>query len=143
MPADASVKCAAVVGGRSQVAWWASEARIEASGNSQQSIAPRFHIEALAYVVGRLKAVKEGGRSLLDSCMIAYGSGNSDGNRHNHDNLPTLLIGQGGGTVKTGRHVTYARNTPIANLWIEMMERMGVKVDKFGDSNGRLTGLNG
>jgi hypothetical protein len=103
----------------------------------------KFHIEALAYLLGKLKGVKEGDGTLLDSCMLAYGSGNSDGNRHNHDNLPILLMGKGGGTLKTGRHVKYARNTPVANLWIEMMERMGVKVDRFGDSTGRLSGLNG
>jgi hypothetical protein len=103
----------------------------------------KFHIEALAYVLGKLKGVKEGEGTLLDSCLIAYGSGNSDGNRHNHDNLPILLMGKGGGTVKPGRHVKYARNTPLNNLWIEMMDRMGVKVDRFGDSTGRLTGLNG
>ncbi|MGL4555743.1 MAG: DUF1552 domain-containing protein [Gemmataceae bacterium] len=101
----------------------------------------RFHVEALAHLLGRLKAVKEGDKTLLDSCMIAYGSGNSDGNRHNHDNLPILVAGQGGGSLKTGRHVSYARNTPVANLWIEMMDRMGVKVDRFGDSNGRLSEL--
>ncbi|NBO91946.1 MAG: DUF1552 domain-containing protein [Planctomycetia bacterium] len=101
----------------------------------------KFHIEALAYIIGKLKSVKEGDKSLLDSSMIAYGSGNSDGNRHNHDNLPILLLGKGGGSLKTGRHIRYAQNTPVANLWIEMMERMTVKVDRFGDSNGRLTGL--
>jgi hypothetical protein len=103
----------------------------------------KFHIEALAYLLGKLKSVKEGDKSLLDSCMLAYGSGNSDGNRHNHDNLPILLMGKGGGSLKTGRHIKYARETPVNNLWVEMMDRMGVKVDRFGDSKGRLTGLNG
>src|SRR5205085_12018191 len=76
----------------------------------------RFHIEQLAYLVGRLKGVKEGGGTLLDSCLIAYGSGNSDGNRHNHDDLPILLLGKGGGTIRPGRHVVYPRNTPLNNL---------------------------
>ncbi len=102
-----------------------------------------FHIEAVAYLLGKLKAVKENGVPLLDSCLIAYGSGNSDGNRHNHDNLPTLLMGKGGGTVKTGRHVKYARETPIANLWVEMLDRVGAKVTSIGDSKGRLSSLNG
>jgi hypothetical protein len=102
-----------------------------------------FHVEQLAYVLGKLKAAKEGGRSLLDSCMIAYGSGNSDGNRHNHDNLPILLFGKGNGTLKSGRHVKFGRNTPLNNLWLCMMDRMGVKEEKFGDSNGRLKGLEG
>jgi hypothetical protein len=102
-----------------------------------------FHVEQLAYVMGKLKEAKEGGRPLLDSCMIAYGSGNSDGNRHNHDNLPLLLFGKGNGTIKSGRHVRFARNTPLNNLWLGMMDRMGVKEEKFGDSTGLLKGLEG
>ncbi|MFO0926195.1 MAG: DUF1552 domain-containing protein [Gemmataceae bacterium] len=69
----------------------------------------RFHIEQLAYLVGRLQAVKEGAGSLLDSCMISYGSGNGDGNRHNHDDLPILLLGKGGGSLNPGRHVRMTR----------------------------------
>src|SRR5262245_53128650 len=61
-----------------------------------------FHVEQLAYVVGKLKAAREGDRPLLDSCMLAYGSGNSDGNRHNHDNLPVIMLGKGNGTIKAG-----------------------------------------
>jgi hypothetical protein len=102
-----------------------------------------FHIEQLAYLLGRLAAVKEGEKSLLDSCMIAYGSGNSDGNRHNHDDLPILLLGKGGGSIKPGRHLKYPRNTPVNNLWVSMLDRMGVKVDKIGDSTGRLKDLGG
>ena len=102
-----------------------------------------FHVESLAYLLGRLKETKEAGVPLLDSCLLAYGSGNSDGNRHNHDNLPVLLAGKGGGSVKTGRHLKFARNTPVANLWVEMLDRMGVKVSRFGDSKGRLAGLAG
>ncbi len=102
-----------------------------------------FHIEQLAYVLSRLKSIQEGGRSLLDSCMIAYGSGNGDGNRHNHDDLPILLLGRGGGTIKSGRHVVYPRNTPLNNLWLSLLDRMGAKVDQFGDSTGRLPGLEG
>jgi hypothetical protein len=102
-----------------------------------------FHVQQLAYLVGKLREIREGGGTLLDHCMIVYGSGNSDGNRHNHDDLPVLLLGQGSGTVKPGRHLRYARNTPLNNLWVEMLERMGVAVEKFGDSDGRLAGLRG
>ncbi len=102
-----------------------------------------FHISQFAYLLEKLKAVKEGDRTLLDSCMIAYGSGISDGNRHNHDDLPILLAGGGGGTIKGGRHVKYPRDTPLTNLYMSMLDRMGVKVDSFGDSKGRLDGLDG
>ncbi len=103
----------------------------------------RFHIEQLAYILGRLKGVKEGDGTLLDSCMLSYGSGNSDGNRHNHDDLPVLLIGKGGGTIRPGRHLKLPRETPLNNLWLSLLDRMGVKVDRFGDSTGQLTGLEG
>lgn len=100
-----------------------------------------FHIEQFAYFLQKLKDTREGDGSLLDNCMILYGSGNGDGNRHNHDDLPILLIGKGGGTFTTGRHVRYSRNTPLCNLFLSMLERMGVEAPRFGDSTGRLTGL--
>jgi Protein of unknown function (DUF1552) len=103
----------------------------------------QFHITNLAYLLEKLKAVKEGDRTLLDNCMIAYGSGIGDGNRHNHDDLPVLLLGKGGGTIKTGRHVRYPKETPLTNLYVSMLDRMGVKVDSFGDSKGPLDGLDG
>jgi hypothetical protein len=101
-----------------------------------------FHVMQLAYLVEKLKAVQEGEQSLLDNCMIVYGSGIADGNAHNHDNLPILLLGRGGGTLQTGRHVKYQRE-PIANLYLALLERMGVAVDKLGDSNGKLQNLAG
>jgi hypothetical protein len=103
----------------------------------------QFHVTQLAYLLKKLKSVQEGERSLLDNCMIVYGSGISDGNRHNHDDLPVLLAGKGGGTLKTGRHVRYPRNTPLTNLYLAMLDRVGVSVPSFGDSTGRLTGLEG
>jgi hypothetical protein len=103
----------------------------------------QFHIEQVAYLLGKLKAVKEGERSLLDSCLIAYGSGNSDGNRHNHDNLPVILLGKGGGSVKPGRHIRYAKETPVTNLWLSMLDRIGASVPQLGDSTGRVKGLEG
>jgi hypothetical protein len=103
----------------------------------------QFHIEQLAYLLGKLKAVKEGDGTLLDNCMIVYGSGISDGNRHNHNDLPILLAGKGGGTLKTGRHIRYPKETPLMNLYLCMLDRVGIHVDSFGDSKGRLTGLEG
>ncbi|MFM7149999.1 MAG: DUF1552 domain-containing protein, partial [Gemmataceae bacterium] len=103
----------------------------------------RFHVDQFAYVLAKLKAVKEGQGSLLDNCMIVYGSGNSDGDRHNHDDLPILLMGKAGGTLKPGRHLVFPQNTPLNNLWLELLDRLNVEVDRFGDSNGRLKNLNG
>ena len=71
-----------------------------------------FHIEQFAYLLGKLKAVKEAnGTTLLDNVMLVYGSGIGDGNRHNHDDLPILLVGKGGGTIEGGRHLTFTRAT--------------------------------
>jgi hypothetical protein len=73
--------------------------------------------------------------------MIAYGSGNSDGNAHNHDDLPILLAGNASGTIKTGRHIRYPKETPLNNLWLAMLERMGAPTERLGDSTGVLDGL--
>ena len=70
--------------------------------------------------------------------MIVYGSGISDGNRHNNENLPIILAGRGGGTIKSGLHVAYPRETPMCDLLLSMTDRMGVRLDRFGDSRGRL-----
>jgi hypothetical protein len=97
-----------------------------------------FHAEQLAYVVSRMAGVKEAnGKSLLDNVMMVYGSGIGDGNRHNHDDLPILLIGKGGGTIDGGRHLKYDR-APLMNLYLSLFDRMGCPTDRFGDSTGRL-----
>lgn len=101
----------------------------------------RFHVSQLAYLLSKLKSIPEGDGTLLDHSMLAYGSGNSDGNAHNHDNLPVLFAGGGCGTLKQGRHIRFANETPINNLWLSMLDRLSVKVDTLGDSTGRLKGL--
>jgi hypothetical protein len=100
-----------------------------------------FHATQLAYLLRRLDSIAEGDGTLLDHCMVTYGSGNSDGNRHNHDDLPTLLAGKGSGTVAPGRHMRVPRGTPITNLWLAMATRTGVNLGSMGDSTGTLGGL--
>jgi hypothetical protein len=102
----------------------------------------RFHIEQFAYLLGKLESMREVDGSLLDHVMIVYGSGISDGDRHNHDDLPILLAGKGGGTIKPGRHVKYDQQ-PLNNLYLSMLDRMGVTIDRHGDSTGRLLKLDG
>ncbi|MBL9174603.1 MAG: DUF1552 domain-containing protein [Verrucomicrobiales bacterium] len=99
----------------------------------------RFHSEQFAYFLRKMREVREGGGTLLDHSMIVYGSGLADGNAHAHDNLPILLCGQGGGSLSSGRHVRVPKETPMANLFLEMMDRMGVRQERFGDSTGRLS----
>jgi hypothetical protein len=78
---------------------------------------------------------------LLDQAMIVYGSGIGDGNRHNHDDLPILVAGGGGGTIKPGRHVAFPKETPLSNLHLSLLDRMGSASESLGDSTGRLSGL--
>jgi len=98
----------------------------------------RFHMEQFAYFLNKLKSVKEGEGTLLDNCMIVYGGAIGDGNRHNHDNLPILLAGRGGGTLTPGRHLKLDKETPMANLYLAMLDRMGVPAQRVGDSTGKL-----
>ena len=100
-----------------------------------------FHSTQLAYLLERLKSVKEGDGNLLDHSMIVYGSGNGDGDRHNHDDLPILLAGGGCGTLKQGRHIVYQKETPINNLWVSMLNRMDIRDVQLGDSTGELKKL--
>jgi hypothetical protein len=98
------------------------------------------HMEQFAHFLQKLQATPDGDGSLLDHTMIVYGSGISDGNRHNHDDLPVLLAG-GGRSFKTGRHVKLSESIPVANLYLSMLDAMGVPTDKLGDSQGRLNYL--
>jgi len=100
-----------------------------------------FHARQLAYLLEKLDSVQEGDGTLLDHAMVAYGSGNSDGNAHDHDNLPILLAGGGCGTLKTGRHVRYPQETPLNNLWVSLLGRMEIEVAQLGDSTGALADL--
>lgn len=100
-----------------------------------------FHVTQLAYFLERLRAVREGDQTLLDRSLIVYGSGIADGNAHNHNNLPIILAGKGGGLVKPGRHVAYKDGTPLTNLYLSMLDGAGIHLESLGDSTGRLTGL--
>jgi hypothetical protein len=100
-----------------------------------------YHMTQFAGWVEKLKSAKEGDSNVLDNSMIVYGAGLSDGNRHLHEDLPTILAGKGGGFIKSGRRITFRRETPMSNLFLTMMDRMGAKAEHFGDATGRLAGL--
>jgi hypothetical protein len=100
-----------------------------------------FHMQHFARFLEKLQDTKEGSGTLLDHSMIMLGSGISDGDRHNHNNLPVLLAGRGSGVIKPGRSIKYADGTPLCNLYLSMLEGMGVKAERFGDSSGTLKGL--
>lgn len=98
----------------------------------------RYHIEQLAYMLTKMSKIEEGDRTLLDNTAIVYGSAISDGNRHQHNDLPVLLAGGAGGVIETGYHRRYERDTPLMNLFLTLLQRTGVPVESLGDSNGVL-----
>ena len=96
-----------------------------------------YQVGLLAYLLQRLAATPDGEGSLLDHSMLLYGSGISNGNLHDHKNLPILVAG-GGGRFEGGRHIRYREQTPMANLLLGLLDRAGVHLDRFGDSTGRI-----
>jgi hypothetical protein len=101
----------------------------------------QYMIEQFGYFLDKLSGIKEGDGTLLDHSMICYGGAISDANRHQHDDLPVLLAGRAAGTIETGRHLKLENSEPMANLFLSMLDRMGVREERFGDSTGRLSNL--
>jgi hypothetical protein len=97
-----------------------------------------FHVSLFAEFLGKLKATPEGSGTLLDHSLILYGSGIGNPNVHDHTNLPILVAGGGATGLKGNRHLKYAKPTPLANLHLTLLDKAGVKLDKFADSNGRV-----
>jgi Protein of unknown function (DUF1552) len=98
----------------------------------------RFFSEQYAYFLKQLKQTADGEGSLLDNCLVLYGGAIRDGNRHDHHDLPLLLGGAGGGLIKPGRQISYSSETPLNNLYLTMLDAVGVRLDQFGDSTGKL-----
>lgn len=101
----------------------------------------RFYISHFAYFLEKMASIREGDGSLLDHSMIVLGSAISDANRHTHNDLPVILAGRGGGAFTTGRHILHPTDTPMCNLYLNLLDRMGIREDQFGDSTGRLNNL--
>jgi hypothetical protein len=100
-----------------------------------------WNVEQLAYFLNRVKNLDEGGTSLLDNSMIMFGGSLKDGNAHAVENLPILLAGRGKGSLRPGRRVRAPERTPICNLYLSLLHRMGIEEKSFGDSTGLLEGL--
>lgn len=97
-----------------------------------------YHVQKLAAFLGKLRDTPDGDGSLLDSLTLVYGSGLSDGNRHDHSPLPTLVIGGGSGRLRGGAHITCPKDTPMTNLLLTVLNAAGVREDKLGDSTSAL-----
>src|SRR5437764_14286340 len=95
-----------------------------------------LHVASFAYLLDRLQATPDGDGSLLDHSMILYGSSISDGNAHTHDDLPLLLAGAAAGRIRCGQHIRYAKETPMNNLLLTMLDKAGVRTEHLGDSTG-------
>lgn len=108
----------------------------------QYNLITRWHVGQFSRMLEKMRGVKEGAGTMLDNSLVLFGSGMSDGNRHNPADLPILLGGRGGGAISPGRHVASPEGTPLCNLYVSMLNAMGVKVPRFGDSNGELKGIN-
>ena len=101
----------------------------------------RHHVAMLAYFLGKLREAEDENGSLLDHSMVVYGSSLSDSNAHTHDDLPTLRAGGGSGKLHGGRHLRYAGGTPMTNLFVTLLDRLGVRREQIGDSTGRIAHL--
>jgi hypothetical protein len=102
----------------------------------------RFYTEQFAYFLQKLAGMKEpNGASVLDNSMVVYCGGLSDANRHSHNNLPAIVAGRGGGGLQTGQHLALAEPAPMTNLYLSLLQRMGLPVDRIGDSTGALAGV--
>jgi hypothetical protein len=114
----------------------------DAEKNRKLRMIDRYHISLLAYMVEKMMTVEQpGGTTLLDHSMVLFGSGISDGDRHDHVNLPVIVLGKGGGGFGTGKYVECRPETPMSNLLLAMLRQGGVRIDRFGDSTEPLPGL--
>ena len=107
----------------------------------QYQLINRWHVQQYAYLLTQLQAMREGDRTVLDNCIVLYGSGLRDGNSHNPHNLPILVGGGAGGRLATGQHRAYSPDTPLANLYVAILNAFGVPTDRFADSTGSLPGI--
>jgi hypothetical protein len=98
-------------------------------------------VSLFAYYLEKLNAISEGNATLLDNSLVLYGSGMGNPNVHDHVNLPIIVAGGAAGKVKGGRHIRYAQTAPLANLHLTMLDAVGVRLDSFQDSTGKIDTL--
>jgi hypothetical protein len=103
----------------------------------------RYHIQLFTEYLGKLRNTPDGDGSLLDHVILLFGSGISNSDRHTHGPLPVFLVGGGAGTLKGGRHLVYPEHTPLMNLHLTLLNKLGVPAEKLGDSNGQFKELSG
>lgn len=107
----------------------------------QYQIINRWHIEQYAYLLRKLRGMREGEQTVLDNAVVVFGAGIRDGDRHDPHNLPVVVGGRGGGRIAAGQHLSFAQETPLANLYVSLLDAFGTPVERFADSTGRLPGV--
>jgi hypothetical protein len=107
----------------------------------QYQIISQWHIEQFAYLLQKLDNMKEGEGTVLDNSMVLFASALSDGNKHDPHRLPLVLGGRGGGRIDSGQHLVFSEDSPLANLYVSMLDAFGTPVERFADSTGHLPGL--
>jgi len=107
----------------------------------QYQIINRWHVAQYAYLLGKLESMREGESTVLDNSMVVFASALSDGNSHSPHKLPVVVGGRGGGSINSGQHLQFAEDSPLANLYVSMLNVFGVPTERFGDSTGPLAGL--
>ncbi len=98
-----------------------------------------YHVSLFRHYLEKLSTTPDGEGTLLDNSIVMYCAGISEGNSHDYDNLPVLLAGGGSGTLKGGRHLAYPKGTPLANLWVTLLDKLGAPVERFGNDTGELS----
>jgi len=101
----------------------------------------RFHVSLFAEYVAKLRDTREGNGNLLDHSLVLYGSGMGNPNVHDHDDLPILVAGGAAGRMRGGRHIRFAQPTPLANLHLTLLDKVGVRLESFADSRGKVDEL--
>lgn len=108
---------------------------------AQYQLIGQWHIEQYAYLLSKLREIKEGDTNVLDQSMILFGAGIRDGDKHDPHNLPIVVAGKAGGRLAGGQHLSYAEDTPLANLYLSMLDAFDTPVERFADSTGKLAGV--
>ena len=107
----------------------------------QYHLINKWHVAQYAYLMTKLRNMREGEGTVLDNSIIMFGSGIRDGNKHDPHNLPILIGGRGGGRLASGQHLSYGVDTPLANLYVSLLDALGAPLDRFADSTGALPGV--
>ena len=115
--------------------------RLDADKLRQYQLINQWHVAQYGYLLRKLKGLSEGDSNLLENSMVLFGSALHDGDRHAPHNLPLVLGGGGGGRVIGGQHLEYTEDSPLANLYVSMLDAFGAPVERFADSTGPLAGL--